>query len=103
MASEVSPAILCSSAADGLKPPGEKAAHRLVRDSRIASQYPQQDSQPVGSRALKIQQDRFRATNDTRTAGQIAQRFLPHVVANITGELQGFLEQTQRVIHLCVW
>jgi hypothetical protein len=103
LASEVSPAILFSSAADGLKPPGEKAAHRLVCDSRIASQYPQQDSEPVGSRALKIQEDCFRATNDTRTAGQIAQRLLPHVVADITGELQGFLEQTQRVIHLCVW
>jgi hypothetical protein len=25
------------------------------------------------------------------------------VVADITGELQGFLEQTKRVIHLCVW
>jgi hypothetical protein len=81
------------SAGDGLKPSCQQAADGLVGDGWIAGQHAQQHHELVGSRALEIQQDRPPPADNTGATRQIAQRFLADMVADLAGQLQGFLQK----------
>ena len=87
------------SAGEGLKPPCQQAADGLVGNGWIADQHPQQYRELVSSRALEIQQDRPPTADNTGATRQIAQRFFADMVADLAGQLQGFLQKTQRVVH----
>jgi len=71
----------------------------LFTDGGITSQGTQQHREPVSSRALEIQQDRPPATDDAAATGEIAKRFLADQVAELTAQLQRFLEQAKCVVH----
>lgn len=66
----------------------EQAADRLVRDGGIAGQHTQQHGEPIGSRAFEVQQDRLPAADTAGPTGQVAERFLADVVADLASQLQ---------------
>jgi hypothetical protein len=86
-------------AGKGLQPPGEQPADRLAGHRRIEGQHRQEHRESIGGWALEIQEDRPPTADDAGPAGQIAQRFLANMVADLAGQLQSFLQKPQRVIH----
>ena len=81
------------------KPRGKQAADGLACDGGIAGQHAQQHRESIGGRSFEVQQDGPSASDHAEPPRKFAERFLADVVADLTSQLQRFLQQAQGVIH----